>query len=178
MKLLVDMREVRMSLPVMILLIAFTCAGSWSSFEAASYGGSPYPSDGSSPYPTGGNSPYPTGVSSACPTGGITLDIFFNTLSPYGDWFWMDNYGWCWTPLNAPPHWRPYTTGHWIYTTDYGWTWVSDYEWGWAPFHYGRWFFDPRYGWVWVSGVHMVSGLCGLAIWKWLHRLGSVAARS
>ncbi len=81
----------------------------------------------------------------------ITFDTFYSSLSPYGEWVNVGDYGRCWRPVGVPIGWRPYVDGHWIWT-DYGWTWVSDYPWGWAPFHYGRWAFDPEYGWVWSPG--------------------------
>ena len=75
--------------------------------------------------------------------------MFYDSLAPYGHWFWLDPYGWVWTPNKVAYGWRPYTEGHWVYS-DAGWTWASDLPWGWAPFHYGRWSFDEQYGWVWV----------------------------
>lgn len=79
----------------------------------------------------------------------VSMQIFYDELSPYGHWIDYQTYGYAWIP-NAGADFTPYLTrGQWIYT-DYGWTWVSDYEWGWAPFHYGRWDYDPFYGWLWV----------------------------
>ena len=81
----------------------------------------------------------------------VTVNYFYDTLSPYGSWVETE-YGRCWRPavVVSNPGWRPYCDrGHWIYT-DCGWYWVSDYSWGWATFHYGRWCSDIRYGWVWV----------------------------
>jgi len=79
------------------------------------------------------------------------ISFFYDELSPYGEWFQIQGYGWVWTPNNVPHGWRPYTHGRWAYTDD-GWTWISDWEWGWGPFHYGRWLLDNQYGWVWVPG--------------------------
>jgi len=79
----------------------------------------------------------------------ISYQVFYDQLSPYGQW--MDNpaYGYVWIP-DAGSNFVPYSTdGHWI-MTEYGWTWVSDYDWGWAPFHYGRWDYDEYVGWFWV----------------------------
>lgn len=79
----------------------------------------------------------------------ISFQVFYDQLSPYGQW--MDNpaYGYVWIP-DAGSDFVPYSTaGHWI-MTEYGWTWVSDYDWGWAPFHYGRWDYDDYLGWFWV----------------------------
>jgi hypothetical protein len=79
----------------------------------------------------------------------VSLQVFYDQLSPYGIWVSYGNYGYVWIP-NAGPNFQPYATeGHWVFT-DIGWTWYSNYSWGWAPFHYGRWFLDNQYGWVWV----------------------------
>jgi hypothetical protein len=81
--------------------------------------------------------------------GDISFQVFYDELSPYGEWVDYPRYGYVWIP-DAGPDFMPYSTqGQWIYT-DYGWTWVSNYEWGWAPFHYGRWDYDNYYGWLWV----------------------------
>jgi Family of unknown function (DUF6600) len=80
-----------------------------------------------------------------------SVDYFHQQLSPYGQWVEREGYGMVWVP-NAPPGWRPYTTGHWAYT-DQGWAWVADEPWGWAPFHYGRWYYDADIGWGWVPGT-------------------------
>jgi hypothetical protein len=79
----------------------------------------------------------------------VSIGVFHDALSPYGDWFDYGDYGYCWRPTHVQFGWRPYVDGHWA-LTDYGWTWVSDYDWGWAPFHYGRWIYDDYYGWIWV----------------------------
>jgi len=79
----------------------------------------------------------------------VSFQVFYDQLSPYGQWVDNPNYGYVWIP-NAGPDFAPYSTGgHWI-LTEYGWTWISDYNWGWAPFHYGRWNYDNFYGWLWV----------------------------
>jgi hypothetical protein len=80
----------------------------------------------------------------------VDISIFYDELDPYGDWAFVETYGWVWTPRGVPVGWRPYTDGRWVFSDDYGWTWESDREWGWAPFHYGRWYFDSVYGWAWV----------------------------
>jgi len=79
------------------------------------------------------------------------VNYFYSSLSPYGSWFDLPGYGWCWRPtaVAVDPGWRPYShRGHWLYS-NCGWYWHSDYSWGWAPFHYGRWYNHPRSGWVW-----------------------------
>jgi hypothetical protein len=82
----------------------------------------------------------------------ITVNYFYDILTPYGTWVNVDGYGRCWRPsvVLYNPGWQPYCDhGHWVYT-DCGWYWASDYSWGWAPFHYGRWFLVPRWGWCWM----------------------------
>src|ERR1043166_9478994 len=74
---------------------------------------------------------------------------FYETLSPYGRWEYVGNYGRCWVPARVESDWRPYSNGHWE-LTDAGWYWVSDEPWGWATYHYGRWDFTEQYGWYWV----------------------------
>lgn len=81
----------------------------------------------------------------------VDVSLFYDQLTPYGNWFELSGYGWVWSPHNVAPGWRPYTVGRWAFTDD-GWTWVSDEEWGWATYHYGRWLFDSTYGWAWVPG--------------------------
>ncbi len=80
----------------------------------------------------------------------VTVNYFYETLSPYGSWVEVGGYGHCWRPTAVvyDPNWRPYCDrGHWVYT-DCGWYWDSDYSWG-TTFHYGRWFRDSRFGWCW-----------------------------
>ncbi len=79
----------------------------------------------------------------------VSFQVFYDDLSPYGQWVDYSSYGYVWVP-SAGPDFTPYSSGgHWVWT-DYGWTWASDYSWGWAPFHYGRWDYDNYYGWVWL----------------------------
>ena len=104
----------------------------------------------------------------------VTVNYFYGSLAPYGNWVNVDGYGRCWRPSVCVynPGWQPYGDhGHWVYT-DCGWYWYSDYYWGWAPFHYGRWFQHPHWGWCWtpdtVWGPSWVtwrysSGYCGWA---------------
>jgi len=83
--------------------------------------------------------------------GYVDNEIFYNELSPYGQWIDYPGLGQVWLP-DAGSDFVPYSTnGHWV-LTNYGWTWVSNYNWGWAPFHYGRWDFNNRYGWMWIPG--------------------------
>jgi hypothetical protein len=83
-----------------------------------------------------------------------TTQVFYDSLSPYGTWIYLNDLGWTWQPTVATVNvnWRPYyDRGSWAYT-DAGWYWNSSYSWGWAPFHYGRWSRQAGYGWVWAPG--------------------------
>lgn len=80
----------------------------------------------------------------------VALD-YQDALAPYGTWYDVPGYGWCWQPTVVVVNgdWRPYCDdGYWRWS-DYGWYWQSHYTWGWAPFHYGRWFSDAHRGWLW-----------------------------
>jgi hypothetical protein len=81
----------------------------------------------------------------------VSIDLFYESLSPYGYWVEVEDYGYCWRPSNVEGDWAPYMDGYWAYT-DAGWTWVSYEDWGWATYHYGRWAFVDGEGWVWVPG--------------------------
>ncbi len=84
----------------------------------------------------------------------VNVSYFYDSLAPYGNWVYVNDYGLCWQPTVAVvnSYWRPYgDRGHWLWT-DSGWYWRSDYSWGWAPFHYGRWCQPNGVGWVWVPG--------------------------
>ncbi len=81
----------------------------------------------------------------------MSFQVFYDQLSPYGQWVNNSQYGYVWYP-DVDYNFEPYSTdGQWV-MTDYGWTWASDYDWGWAAFHYGRWDFDDNNGWFWVPG--------------------------
>ena len=78
-------------------------------------------------------------------------DLFYDDLSPHGEWIVVREYGRCWRPRGVRRGWRPYSDGYWEYT-DYGLTWIPEEPWGFYPYHYGRWFYEPAYGWLWVPG--------------------------
>src|SRR5262249_8545132 len=85
----------------------------------------------------------------------VSAGVFYDSLSPHGEWIYVAGVGRVWRPYRAVvgADFTPYSTGgHWVYT-DYGWSVGSDWAWGWAPFHYGRWWDDPAYGWVWLPGT-------------------------
>jgi hypothetical protein len=77
------------------------------------------------------------------------FSFFYDSLSPYGNWVEVAEYGACWLPA-VDEGWAPYTNGNWAYT-DVGWTWVSHEPFGSIVFHYGRWLLTGE-GWAWVPG--------------------------
>jgi len=106
----------------------------------------------------------------AKPNRNISLQVFYDELSYYGEWYNNPDYGYVWRP-DVNRDFKPYySNGHWV-MTDYGNTWVSDYEWGWAPFHYGRWFYDRYDGWIWAPdtewGPAWVSWRSGGGYYGW-----------
>ena len=80
----------------------------------------------------------------------VDTEVFYERLSPYGHWQYVEDYGRVWVPTVAVA-WRPYYYGHWV-LTDWGWTFASEDPWGWAAYHYGSWGFGPGLGWYWVPG--------------------------
>ncbi|MCH6199918.1 hypothetical protein MMU07_10015 [Aquiflexum sp. LQ15W] len=89
--------------------------------------------------------------SKAFPNHGVSFQVFYNELSPFGDWIMDPAYGYVWVPF-VDQGFHPYATNGYWEMTNFGNTWVSNYQWGWAPFHYGRWFRSNYYGWAWVPG--------------------------
>ena len=97
---------------------------------------------------------------------GVSIQIFYDQLSPYGHWVHHSRYGYVWIPT-VEAGFSPYATqGHWRLTNN-GWMWISDYSWGWAPFHYGRWDHDAKYGWIWLPDTQW-----GPAWVTWRHANG------
>lgn len=94
----------------------------------------------------------------------ITFDFFYQSLQPYGDWVYVEDYGFCFRPFisNDDPAWAPYVDGSWAYT-DAGWTWISNEPFGWACYHYGRWIQVSGY-WAWVPGYEWGPGWVS---WRW-----------
>lgn len=83
----------------------------------------------------------------------VSLQTFYDELSPYGTWINDPQYGYVWRPDVDQREFRPYySNGRWA-MTEYGNTWVSNYDWGWAPFHYGRWTHNRYNNWVWIPGT-------------------------
>src|SRR5260221_3644211 len=79
----------------------------------------------------------------------VSFDFFYHSLSPYGEWIQVGDYGYCWRPGGVDEDWAPYADGYWAYT-DAGWTWVSYEEFGGIVYHYGRWVKVEDVGWCWV----------------------------
>jgi hypothetical protein len=101
----------------------------------------------------------------------VSLQSFYDELSPYGTWIQDPQYGYVWRPDVDQEEFRPYyTNGRWV-MTEYGNTWVSNYDWGWAPFHYGRWVYNNYNQWVWlpdtVWGPAWVSWRSGGGNYGW-----------
>ncbi|MGZ4964615.1 MAG: DUF6600 domain-containing protein, partial [Limisphaerales bacterium] len=108
--------------------------------------------DGPVPPPDVPAGPASAPIVEQAPPPEVTVNYFYDSLSPYGSWVDVEGYGRCWRPSVAVVNagWRPYCdNGYWV-NTDAGWYWRSYYSWGWAPFHYGRWCSTPRFGWCWV----------------------------
>ncbi|MGE6218413.1 DUF6600 domain-containing protein [Nubsella zeaxanthinifaciens] len=101
----------------------------------------------------------------------VSLQTFYDELSPYGTWINDAEYGYVWRPDVDQGEFRPYyTNGRWV-MTEYGNTWVSNYDWGWAPFHYGRWIYNRYNRWVWIPdttwGPAWVSWRSGGGYYGW-----------
>lgn len=101
----------------------------------------------------------------------VSLQTFYDELSPYGIWINDPQYGYVWRPDVDQSDFRPYyTNGRWV-MTEYGNTWVSNYDWGWAPFHYGRWIYTRYNRWVWIPdtqwGPAWVSWRSGGGYYGW-----------
>jgi hypothetical protein len=79
----------------------------------------------------------------------VDIDIFYEKLEPYGQWFEHPVWGTVWRP-RVDQEWRPYAHGTWVYTEDFGWYWEAEEPWGWATFHYGRWLIDEDGSWIWI----------------------------
>ena len=60
----------------------------------------------------------------------------YSDLSPYGNWSYLADYGWCWQP--------------------FGWLGYNYYPWG--LLQYGCWWNCPGRGWCWFPGSHFHAG--------------------
>lgn len=82
----------------------------------------------------------------------VSIDIFYQELSPHGGWSPHPEFGDVWQPYEFGPDWKPYTDGRWEWSNQ-GWIWISYEPWGWATYHYGRWVYDDYQGWLWIPGT-------------------------
>lgn len=124
------------------------------------------------PYYSSYSAGYPAGYAPGYGPDGVSFDVFYSELDPYGDWVQVSGLGWVWRPSVAivGPGFRPYYTGgRWVYTS-WGWQFQSIWGWGATTFHYGRWGHDPFHGWVWVPGYEW-----GPAWVSWRNQGGYVA---
>lgn len=78
------------------------------------------------------------------------MAAFEAELNAYGDWVYVEPYGYVWVPRDLDDDWRPYYYGRWVWVPLTGWTWVPFEPWGWATFHYGRWHWVVGIGWYWI----------------------------
>lgn len=90
-------------------------------------------------------------LAAGAPPPGVSFSVFYDALSPHGEWIHAGSGVYAWLPGGMASGWKPYYHGRWVWTDD-GWFWDSDEPWAWAVYHYGRWYDDDEYGWVWVPG--------------------------
>jgi len=79
--------------------------------------------------------------------------IFYDALQDYGDWTFIEPFGYVFRPYGNVAGWRPYEYGYWAPSDTYGWVWISAEPFGWATYHYGEWLYDRYQGWVWIPGL-------------------------
>ena len=88
----------------------------------------------------------------------------YPNLNSYGDWTYVDTYGYCWVP-RVSVSWSPFYSGRWINWRN-NYTWISYEPWGWVPYHYGRWAYGPNFGWFWVPPLRRSVYWCpGAVAW-------------
>ena len=70
----------------------------------------------------------------------VSLNFFYDNLSPYGSWIDVAGYGYCFQPSVAVDNadWRPYADGIGPTQTSAGPGFPMK-TFGWATYHYGRW---------------------------------------
>lgn len=89
------------------------------------------------------------------------------SLSAYGTWSTVSDYGTIWTPHVQPVGWAPYRNGRWAWVHPWGWTWIDEAPWGFAPFHYGRWALVGS-RWAWIPGHHAQQPVFAPALVVWV----------
>jgi hypothetical protein len=76
------------------------------------------------------------------------LHEYASDFDQNGQWDYVSDYGYVWSPGIAAPGWAPYSYGSWVWIRG-SYVWISYDPWGWAPSHYGRWaFVGSRWRWV------------------------------
>jgi len=76
----------------------------------------------------------------------------WSDLGAYGNWSYVQGWGYGWTPAALGYGWAPYTQGQWCWYPGWGYTWIAAEPWGWLPYHYGAWEFLTGMGWAWFPG--------------------------
>ncbi len=94
------------------------------------------------------------------------LDDYEGELQTYGDWTYVDPYGYVWIPHDVRLQWRPYHNGRWIWISTCGWTWLPYESWGWVTYHFGRWHWRVGIGWYWIPTTVWSPGWVS---WYWGH---------
>ena len=77
----------------------------------------------------------------------VSVDVFYDQLSPYGVWVDDPVFGRVFVP--DLPRFVPYVEGRWE-LTNVGFVWISSEPFAWATTHYGRWVYSQAFQrWVW-----------------------------
>ena len=84
-----------------------------------------------------------------------------------GNWTYITDYGYVWTPVIVTPDWAPYSIGRWAWIGG-NYVWISYETWGWVPYHYGRWAYRTGIGWFWVPpSAQQVYWCPGAVAWDY-----------
>jgi len=94
------------------------------------------------------------------------LDDYEGELQTYGDWTYVEPYGYVWVPQDGRSQWRPYHNGRWVWISTCGWTWLPYETWGWVTYHFGRWHWRLGIGWYWIPTTVWGPGWVS---WYWGH---------
>ena len=80
------------------------------------------------------------------------LREYSTTFDSYGDWQYVQPYGYVWYP-RVSAGWRPYYNGRWMSYPRYGWTWIGADAFAYPTHHYGRWGLSAG-SWFWIPESH------------------------
>ncbi len=94
------------------------------------------------------------------------LEDYEGELQTYGEWTYVDPYGYVWVPRDVRYQWRPYHNGRWVWISMCGWTWLPHEPWGWVTYHFGRWHWRVGIGWYWIPTTVWGPGWVS---WYWGH---------